>query len=105
MKQQHDEAMKEIRNKASKDIKRITDERNAAMQEYALVMSERDTVHKEMEKLSEDLTQAYKKIKILENESKSYLEEVIIVHVIFFSFMFSSLINLSIVEKSIILSH
>lgn len=65
-----------IRMKTNKDIKRLTEERNAAMQEYTLIMSERDTVHKEMEKLSEDLTQAYKKIKLLENESKQYLEEV-----------------------------
>lgn len=45
--QQHEEAVKEVnqamavRMKASKDIKRLTDERNAAMQEYTLIMSER----------------------------------------------------------------
>lgn len=66
-----------IRVKTNKDIKRLTEERNAAMQEYTLIMSERDTVHKEMEKLSEDLSQACKKIKILENQNKEYLEQVI----------------------------
>lgn len=71
--------MKEImtlRINTSRDIDRLTRERNDAMQEYTLIMSERDTVHKEMEKLSEDLTQACKKIKILENESKEHLEQV-----------------------------
>lgn len=65
-----------VRMKASKDLKRLTEERNAAMQEYSLIMSERDTVHKEMEKLSEDLTQAFKKNKALELESKEFMEEV-----------------------------
>nr|CAD7452581.1 unnamed protein product [Timema tahoe] len=79
--QQHEEAVKEInqamavRMKASKDLKRLTEERNAAMQEYSLIMSERDTVHKEMEKLSDDLTQAFKKNKTLESENKSRQEE------------------------------
>ncbi|XP_063244378.1 disks large homolog 5 isoform X2 [Bacillus rossius redtenbacheri] len=79
--QQHEEAVKEInqamavRMKASKDLKRLTEERNAAMQEYSLIMSERDTVHKEMEKLSDDLTQAFKKNKALESENKDFQEE------------------------------
>merc|ERR1712154_489297 len=59
---QHEEAVKEInqamavRIKASKDIKRLTEERNAAMQEYALIMSERDSVHKEIEKLQDEVS-------------------------------------------------
>ncbi|CAK1587309.1 unnamed protein product [Parnassius mnemosyne] len=48
------------------DIKRLTDERNAAMAEYTLIMSERDTVHKEMEKLSDDLQAALKRVAALE---------------------------------------
>ena len=36
------------------------------MQEYTLVMSERDSVHKEMDKLQEELGQANKKIKSIE---------------------------------------
>ncbi|XP_037293076.1 disks large homolog 5 [Manduca sexta] len=48
------------------DIKRLTDERNAAMAEYTLIMSERDTVHKEMEKLSDDLQSALKRVAALE---------------------------------------
>lgn len=49
--QQHEEAVKEVnqamavRMKASKDIKRLTDERNAAMQEYTLIMSERYSIY------------------------------------------------------------
>lgn len=80
--QQHEEAVKEInqamavRMKASKDLKRLTEERNAAMQEYSLIMSERDTVHKEMEKLSEDLAQAFKKNKSIESENKELVEDV-----------------------------
>lgn len=65
-----------VRMKASKDLKRLAEERNAAMQEYTLIMSERDTVHKEMEKMSDDLTQAYKKNITLETEHKDLLEEV-----------------------------
>lgn len=80
--QQHEEAVKEVnqamavRMKASKDLKRLADERNAAMQEYTLIMSERDTVHKEIEKLTDDLTQAAKKIKGLESENKDFVDEV-----------------------------
>lgn len=82
---QHEEAMKEInkatvaRMKASKDIKRLTEERNAALQEYSLIMGERDTVHKEMEKLGDDLSQAYSKITHLENQNKQLVEEVLII--------------------------
>ncbi|XP_065226709.1 disks large homolog 5 isoform X2 [Planococcus citri] len=81
MQQQLEEAKKEVINartiriNTSKENKRLQEERNAAMQEYNLIMSERDTVHKEMEKLTEDKAQAIKKIKLLENESKQYLEE------------------------------
>ncbi|XP_066137661.1 disks large homolog 5 isoform X5 [Euwallacea fornicatus] len=60
--------------KANKDIKRLTDERNATMAEYTLIMSERDTVHKEMEKLSDDLSQAKKKLKILDVDNKELQE-------------------------------
>lgn len=65
-----------VRMKANKDLKRLTEERNAAMQEYSLVMSERDSVHKEMEKLTEDLTQSYKKCKALEMQVKEMMDEV-----------------------------
>ncbi|CAH0564327.1 unnamed protein product [Brassicogethes aeneus] len=59
----------------NKDISRLTEERNAAMTEYALTMSERDTVHKEMEKLSDDLAQAVKKIKMLDADNKELQDE------------------------------
>jgi len=80
--QQHEEAVKEInqammlRMKASKDMKRLTEERNAALQEYSLIMGERDTVHKEIEKLGDDLAQAYAKVTHLETQNKQLVDEV-----------------------------
>ncbi|XP_049876272.1 disks large homolog 5 isoform X2 [Pectinophora gossypiella] len=59
----------------SADIKRLTDERNAAMAEYTLIMSERDTVHKEMEKLSDDLQAALKRVAALESALQASREE------------------------------
>ncbi|EZA57168.1 Disks large-like protein [Ooceraea biroi] len=79
--QQHEEAVKEInqamvlRMKTSKDMKRLTEERNAALQEYSLIMGERDTVHKEIEKLGDDLAQAYAKITHLETQNKQLIDE------------------------------
>lgn len=78
---QHEEAVKEInqamavRIKASKDIKRLTEERNAAMQEYALIMSERDSVHKEIEKLQDEVSTTNTKMKEVECSSKKNDEE------------------------------
>ncbi|CAH0401058.1 unnamed protein product [Chilo suppressalis] len=57
------------------DIKRLTDERNAALTEYTLIMSERDTVHKEMEKLSDDLQAALKRVAALEAALQASREE------------------------------
>lgn len=44
LQQQYEETMKEgnaLRAKASKELKRLTEERNATMREYNLIMSER----------------------------------------------------------------
>ncbi|CAF4877933.1 unnamed protein product [Pieris macdunnoughi] len=57
------------------DMKRLTDERNAAMAEYTLIMSERDTVHKEMEKLSDDLQAALKRVAALEGALQASRDE------------------------------
>lgn len=65
-----------VRIKATKDITRLTEERNAAVQEYTLIMSERDTVHKEIEKLQEELSNWSKKMKTAEAQKKATLEEV-----------------------------
>lgn len=46
------------------------------MQEYTLVMSERDTVHKEMDKLQEELNIASKKIKSIEQCTIDNTKEV-----------------------------
>jgi chromosome segregation ATPase len=78
---QHDEAVKElnqamtVRIKASKDLKRLTEERNAAMQEYSLIMSERDSVHKEIEKLQEEVTVTKKKLNTADNKNLGFDEE------------------------------
>ena len=64
-----------VRIKASKDIKRLTEERNAAMQEYALIMSERDSVHKEIEKLQDEVSTTNSKMMEAENSSKKNDEE------------------------------
>ena len=64
-----------VRIKASKDIKRLTEERNAAMQEYALIMSERDSVHKEIEKLQDEVSVTNTKMKEVESSSKKQDEE------------------------------
>lgn len=64
-----------VRIKTSKDLKRLTEERNAAMEEYSLVMRERDTVHKEIEKLQDDLSQSNKKLKTIEAKNNELNDE------------------------------
>ena len=82
MQQQHEEAMKEVNQgmarsiKSSKEIKRLTEERDAAMQEYSLIMSERDSVHRELEKLTDDLSQSKKQLKSVETQNKELLDKV-----------------------------
>jgi predicted nucleic acid-binding Zn-ribbon protein len=75
---QHEEEINKgmaSRMKSSKDLKRLTEERNAAMEEYSLVMRERDSVHKEIEKLQDDLLQSNKKLKTLEIKSNEIHDE------------------------------
>ena len=78
---QHDEAVKEVnqamtvRIKASKDMKRLTEERNAAMQEYSLIMSERDAVHKEIEKLQEEVKNTKMRMTGAEHKNREWEEE------------------------------
>lgn len=64
------------RIKATKDLARLTEERNAAIQEYSLIMSERDQVHKEIDKLQEELHEAQKKIKTLEDDKEKQQHEI-----------------------------
>lgn len=56
---------------------RLIDERNAAVREYHMVMSERDSVHKEMERLQENLTEATKRAQGLEQEKRAAQDEVL----------------------------
>lgn len=62
--------------KCSKDLKRLTDERDAALQEYSLIMSERDSVHRELEKLTDDLSQSKKQMKALETQNKELVDKL-----------------------------
>ena len=57
-----DQAMN-IRIKASKDIKRVTEERNSALHEYSVIMGERGTVIRELERLQEELAASKKESK------------------------------------------
>ncbi|XP_060859281.1 disks large homolog 5-like [Metopolophium dirhodum] len=61
--------------KVSKELKELNKAHGDAVEEYRLIMSERDVVNNEVEKLSEDLSQAYNKNKLLENEIKSCRDE------------------------------
>lgn len=75
---QHEEEINKgmaVRIKSSKDLKRLTEERNAAMEEYSLVMRERDSVHKEIEKLQDDLLQSNQKLKTLEAKINEFHDE------------------------------
>ena len=77
MKTELDQAMN-IRVKASKDIKRLTEERNSALHEYSVIMSERDSVHKEMEKLQDEIlsnSAKNKKIELLQIEIRAALTD------------------------------
>ncbi|XP_060857189.1 disks large homolog 5-like isoform X2 [Metopolophium dirhodum] len=61
--------------KIKKELKELNKAHDDAVEEYRLIMSERDIVNNEVEKLSEDLSQAYNKNKLLENEIKSCRDE------------------------------
>ena len=56
-------------------IARLVEERNAAVREYHLVMSERDSVHKEMERLQESLNESQRRVTVLHEEKRSALDE------------------------------
>ena len=64
-----------VRIKASKDMKRLTEERNAAMQEYSLIMSERDAVHKEIEKLQEEVKDTKRRMAGAEHKTREWEED------------------------------
>ena len=56
-------------------IARLVDERNAAVREYHMVMSERDSVHREMERLTESLAEATRRAQGLEREKKAAVDD------------------------------
>ena len=59
----------------SKDMGRMKKERDAAVHEYSLVMSERDSVHKEMEHLQDKLQDTQKRCELGDKEKNSTKEE------------------------------
>ena len=68
----------DIRVKARKDIQRLTDQRNNALHEYSVIMSEREAVHSEMEKLQEELQNKAvmsKEIELLQREIRAALAD------------------------------
>ncbi|XP_065324409.1 uncharacterized protein LOC135931311 isoform X1 [Gordionus sp. m RMFG-2023] len=79
--QQRDEAIKEMNHalalqiRSSKDLEKRLMERNAVVQEYSLVMAERDTVHQEIDKLQEEINDNKIKINRLEKETQENAEE------------------------------
>ena len=46
------------------------------LQEYTLIMSERDAVHKEIEKLQDEVQESKRKVNLAESRSKLNEEEV-----------------------------
>ncbi|XP_054163089.1 disks large homolog 5-like [Oppia nitens] len=79
---QRDEVMKDINvtmtklAKAAKDNARLSEERNAALQEYTQIMSEREDVLKENEKLQKEQEVMQKLNQQLETEKKQFSEEI-----------------------------
>ncbi|CAI6345709.1 unnamed protein product [Macrosiphum euphorbiae] len=79
--QEHKEAVNNMKVavadsvKSRTELKELNKTHDAAVKEYRRIMSERDIVNNELEKLSEDLSRAYNKNKLLENEIKSFRDE------------------------------
>ncbi|CAI6372280.1 unnamed protein product [Macrosiphum euphorbiae] len=79
--QEHKEAVNNMKVavadsvKSRTELKELNKTHDDAVKEYRRIMSERDIVNNEIEKLSEDLSQAYNKNKLLENEIKSLRDE------------------------------
>jgi len=59
----------------AKDIGRLRVERDAVVHEYTLVMSERDSVHKEIEQLQDRLSQQKQKLDAREKECEAAVQE------------------------------
>lgn len=82
MRSQHEEDVKELKVSVANsllknaELGRLKKAYREAVQEYNLVMSERDNVHNEIEKLSSDLAIANNKNEELEKEVNSYKDEI-----------------------------
>lgn len=73
LKQQNDEVVKELNHVLDTkiiELRRSTEQRNAAEQELSLILSEKDTVLKENQKLSDDLMLVMKKANEMEQRLK-----------------------------------
>lgn len=71
---QHQEAVKEMKSavafgvKSNKELKHLNKIHDSTVKEYRLIMSERDSVHNDLEKQVEDLSRVVKKNKALTKE-------------------------------------
>ncbi|XP_014776830.2 disks large homolog 5 [Octopus bimaculoides] len=65
-----------IHLQTKKDLENVSRERDAALREYSLIMSERDMVHKEIEQLQDKVTEATKRIEVVEGEKKNLESDV-----------------------------
>lgn len=65
-----------IHLQTKKDLENVSRERDAALREYSLIMSERDMVHKEIEQLQDKVTEAAKRIEVVEGEKKNLESDV-----------------------------
>lgn len=82
MRQQHDllgiklEDAKKMSLKMSRDITELQKEKDSAVHEYRLVMSERESVHQEIAKLQDDLGQTKsKELELHKEKEKAFLEK------------------------------
>lgn len=80
---QHQEAVKEMKSavafgvKSNKELKNLNKIHDATVKEYRLIMSERDSVHNDLEKQVEDLSRVIKQNKALTKEIEFHKGEKI----------------------------
>ncbi|RWS25093.1 Disks large-like protein [Leptotrombidium deliense] len=79
--QQRDDALNKVneavsmRIKATRDLARLTKERNDAVKEYNLIMSERDSVHEDIKNMQLESSEIKKKLKNFEKENSELFTE------------------------------
>ncbi|RWS05832.1 disks large 5-like protein [Dinothrombium tinctorium] len=79
--QQRDEALNKVKEtvslriKATRDLARLTKERNDAVKEYNLIMSERNSVHEDIKNLQIECSESKSRLKCLEKENRELFAE------------------------------